>query len=324
MKKKLIIAPFIVALSLTSCGERQHPTEDYVMKLGYTEDFRILQLTDPHISDKDDQQLHYDFMDLTIKEAKANMIVVTGDLFTFASKETAKGFFKFLDGYGLPWTVVLGNHDEQCYFSVDWLTSYLNNFGSHCLFKDHQDDKVFGNSNFIINLMEGENIHDQLIFMDSNRYYYGSYLGYDYIKPNQIEWYKRVVNDTKTANGGNVANSLLFMHIPLPEIDPAYDEAIANNTIEFGVKKEPSCPPEHNSGFFDVIKEMGSTKAIFFGHDHINDFRLTYQGVTMAYGIKATDRVYFDESMLGGQVIIVKNDHSLDYNYYFHTYEELN
>ena len=314
---------FVSAMALCSCAGKKYQPQDYVLQCQYKNDFRILQLTDIHMSDKDNQKLHYDFMDLTIREANADMIIVTGDLFTFASQSTAKGLFNFLDSYGIPWTVIFGNHDEQCYFSVEWLTGYLNNYGSNCLFKDIQDDDVFGNCNFVINLMEGNNIHDQLFIMDSNRYTFDEYFGYDYFKPDQIEWYKNMVEYTTAQNGGAKVNSLMFYHIPLPEIDAAYDEAEANNAIEFGEKREKTCPPEYNSGFFQVIKDCGSTKAMFFGHDHRNDFRVTYQGVTFCYGIKSTDRIYFDNDMMGGQVITIHDDHSLSYQQYFHTYEEV-
>lgn len=324
MKNKIFLFAPIVAAALASCSQSgvRHDTSEYILSLAYKSDFRILQLTDPHMGDKDDQDEHFKFMDLTINDAKPDLIVATGDLFTFASKGTMKRFYEWLDSHDVPWTVTFGNHDEQCYFSVDYMTSYLNEFGSNCLFKDIQDDDITGNANFAINLMNGEKVHEQVIIMDSNRYYYGDYNGYDYIKPNQIEWYKRLVDYTTEQNGGLV-DSLIFHHIPLPEIDAAYEYGEKNNAIEFGEKREKTCPPDYNSGFFDVIKEKGSTKGLYFGHDHVNDFRVTYEGVTFAYGIKSTDRIYYDEDMLGGQVIVVKDDHSLSYEPIFHKYSEV-
>ena len=221
MKKRILPLVFIAAMSLTACGQKSYQPKDYfVQSLNYRENFTILQLTDIHMADKDDQDVHYAFLDKLITDAKGkgtiDFMVVTGDLFTFASKGTAKKLFKFLDSYQIPWTVVFGNHDEQTYFSVDWMASYLNNFGSYCRFKDNQDDKVQGNCNFALNLMnEDDTIHNQLIFMDSNRYYFGSYFGYDFFKQDQIDWYSDLVDYTTLQNGGNVVNSLMFYHIPL-------------------------------------------------------------------------------------------------------------
>ena len=175
MKTRFLPLVFVTAFSLTACGGKSYNPSDYIVgTLPYRDGFKILQLTDIHLSDKDDQDLHYAFMDKLITEANAahdvDFMVVTGDLFTFASRDTAKRLFKFLDSYDIPWTVIFGNHDEQTYFPVDWMTSYLNNFGSNCIFKDLQDDRIQGNSNFVIDLMKADNtVFEQLVVMDSNR-----------------------------------------------------------------------------------------------------------------------------------------------------------
>ena len=330
MKKNIVPLFFTTALLLTACGSKSYSPSDYVVgTLPYRDGFKILQLTDIHMSDKDDQDLHYAFMDKLITEANAandvDFMVVTGDLFTFASRGTAERFFKFLDGYGIKWSVVFGNHDEQTYFPVDWMTSYLNNFGSNCIFKDLQDDKVQGNCNFAINVMDGAKIKKQLIFMDSNRYYFGSYFGYDFFKQDQIDWYADLVDYTKSQNGGTSVDSLMFYHIPLYEINAAYEEGTLKYDGPNGNgdgKREKTCPPDENSGFFDVIKEKGSTKAMFFGHDHINTFESDYQGVKFCYGIKSTDRIYYDEDLLGYQTITLDGD-EINVHRYFHTYEEV-
>ena len=320
MKMKLFPLFLLSTLALTACGTRSYSPSDYILTLDYKSDFKILQLTDTHIGDKDDQDLHYDFLDLLIKDAnkdsKVDLIVVTGDLFTFASKNTAKRYFKFLDSYDIPWTVVFGNHDEQTYFSIDWMTNYLNNFGSNCLFKDIQDDDVAGNCNFAINLMQGNTVHDQLIFMDSNRYSFNDYFGYDYFKKDQIAWYESLTDYSK--DGTDYVNSLMFYHIPLPEINDAYEKG----EVKYGEKREDCCPPDHDEGFFNSIKTHG-TSAMFFGHDHVNNFEALYEGVTFCYGIKSTNRIYYDEDMLGYQTITLKDDRSFTINRSYHTYEEV-
>ena len=338
MKNKLTFLPGLFAICLTACGgTRIYAPSDYVLQLDYSNDYRILQLTDTHIGDKDNTQLHYDFMDLTINEAHPDFIIITGDVFTFASKGTAKDFFAWLDGHGVPWTITFGNHDEQCWFSIDWLTGYLNKLNderekggsSHCYFKDLQDDKVQGNANFAINLMQGSNVFEQLIVMDSNRYNFNGYFGYDYFHQDQIDWYRSLVSETASNNGNVVVPSLMFYHIPLPEVNDAWKAAeadsslIINPTGSEGQKNEKSCAPEYNSGFYEVIKSMGSTHGMYFGHDHINNFVINYDGIHFGYGIKATDRVYADDSLLGGRVITLHDDHSLTYEDYYHSYEEV-
>ncbi|MCR5333196.1 MAG: metallophosphoesterase [Bacilli bacterium] len=327
LKKGLMLLSGLCSLVLTSCAGAQHNISEYILEMGYKEDMRILQITDTHLGDKDDLEKHFKFMDITIKESNPDLIVVTGDLFTFASRTTAKRFFKFLDSYGVKWTVTYGNHDEQCYFSVDWMTGLLNNYGSNCIFKDIQDDDVQGNANFAINLKKDGKVFEQLIVMDSNRYYYGDYFGYDCFKQNQIDWYSNLVDYTKEQNGGVTVPSLLFYHIPLPEINDAYDKAKAGeNGAHFvyeGQKNEKACPPDYDFHFFDKIVEKGSTTGMYFGHDHVNDFIANYKGIDFAYGIKATDRIYYKEDMMGGRTIVLKNDHSVSYENHYHTYEEV-
>ena len=329
-KKGLFLFPSIMAICLSACSVRNYEAKDYVLKMNYSDDFRILQLTDTHVGDKDNMKLHYDFMDLTIKDANPDLIVITGDVFTFASKGTAKEFFSWLEGHNIPWTLTFGNHDEQCFFSIDWLTGYLNELNdirekegiekSHCYFKDLQDDDIQGNSNFIINLMNGENAFEQLVIMDSNRYNYKGYFGYDYFHQDQIDWYSRCVEAS--------VPSLMFYHIPLPEVRDAWaaakeDQSLILNPVGEGQQNEEPCNPDYNSGFYKVIKEKGSTHGMYFGHDHINNYIINYDGIHFGYGIKATDRVYADDSMLGGRVIKLANDHSLSYEDIYHTYAEV-
>ena len=339
-RKSLLLFPAIFTMSLTACASNvHHDISEYIAgSLQYTANFRILQLTDVHLGDKDNLDTHFKFMDLTIEEAHPDMIVVTGDLFTFASKHTALRFFDYLDSKEVPWTVTYGNHDEQCYFSVDWLTSKLNKLSedanSHCIYKDIQDDDVQGNANFAINLMIGDTLFEQLIVMDSNRYDFKT-MYYDYFKPNQIEWYKKMVEYGRSLTGGALAKSLMFYHIPLPETQQVWDmlqEGNAevtnvpfkvNGVDQYGTLEEDVCCPDYNSGFFKVIDDLDYTTGMYFGHDHVNNFIINYKGVDFAYGVKATDRVYYGESKLGGRVITLHPDHSTSYEDYYHTYAEV-
>ena len=69
--------------------------------------------------------------------------------------------------------------------------------------------------------------------------------------------------------------------------------------------------------------EKRNVVSMFFGHDHINNFEVDYQGVKFCYGIKSTDRIYHDEDMMGCQTITIHDDHSLTIDRYYHTYAEV-
>ena len=322
MKKKIFPLIFTAMVSLTACGGKTYSYKehlsDYVIELPYKTGFNILQLTDIHISDKDDQDRVYDYIDTLVEDARnkygVDLIVVTGDLFTFASRWTAQKFFDHLNSYGAYWTVVFGNHDEQTYFPVDWMTSYLTNYGKNCVFKDILQDDVEGNCNFVIHLMKDDKVQEQLIFMDSNRYHFGTdYSGYDYFKDKQISWYSDIVDYTKDINGSaEPAKSLMFYHIPLPEVNDAYEYGNDNEKIIYGEKREKSCPPDKDLGFFKVIDEKNATNGMFFGHDHVNNFEVVYNDVLFCYGLKSTDRLYHDDDMVGYKLISLNDDGSFE------------
>jgi len=327
MKKIIAIALCLAMLMCAAaCGETNSPDiSEYILETEYKSDYRILQLTDIHLANKDNRQLHFDFLNLTISEANADMIVLDGDNFTFADKAVAKDLFAFIDSYGIPWCITFGNHDEQCYFSVDWLTKYLNNYGSNCLFKDIHNDDVFGYANYAVNLMEDGKVKEQVILFDSNRYYYGSYQGYDWIRDDQIEWYEKLVKHTTSENGATVP-SICFFHIPFPEFQTAWDEAEKGSPdaiLEYGEMGEPCSCPKYNSGLFDKMLELGSTKAVCCGHDHVNNSRILYKGIYLIYGINSDDRIYYNANMMGGHVITIHDDNSLSFEHIYHSYEEV-
>lgn len=314
-----VLALFCV-MPLSGCAKKKHNIEEYILETPYKDDFKILQLTDIHMSNKDERDKHYDFIRKTIEACNPDMIISTGDNFTFGTKRVAKELFAFFDSFGIPWTVTWGNHDEQCYFSIDWVTNYLNNYGSHCLFKDLQDDDVYGNANFAINLMKDGKPFEQVIIVDSNRYNYGEYTGYDYIKKDQILLYEDIVNHT-TQVAGHVVPSHMFFHIPFPEFEEAYNKVETGEaTLICGENREAYAAPLYNSGLWDKILQLGSTKSVNVGHDHINDATVLYKGVYLSFGVTSTDRIYYDEDMLGGKLITLHNDHTYSFENVFFSY----
>ena len=77
----------------------------------------------------------------------------------------------------------------------------------------------------------------------------------------------------------------------------AYDESVANGKSDTeNVKWIGGVDGENKTGemvyasrldeglLFEKILELGNTKAMFFGHDHLNNFVLDYQGVLFSYG----------------------------------------
>ena len=333
LKKILLSFILIMIIFTTSCSNGKHYDEqEYMLDIEYQDDFKILQLTDLHLGMKDDLDVHFDVIKKTVSQANPSLIVITGDLFTFATRRVVKEFVNFFDSFNIPWTLTFGNHDEQCFFSIDWLTNYFNEQsknGSNLVFIDHQDDDVYGNANFVINLNKEEKIFEQLYILDSNRYNFSSFSGYDCLHQNQIDWYERMVNYTTKLNNNEVVPSMLFLHIPLCEFHDIYEQNINNknntNNIVSGEKNEEECNSLINTGMFEKIKELKSTRVVSCGHDHINDYHVTYQeegynDIELIYGIKSTNRIYHDLDMIGGKLFTIHNDHTISYEDIFVKY----
>jgi hypothetical protein len=89
-------------------------------------------------------------------------------------------------------------------------------------------------------------------------------------------------------------------------------------------------PSEVPEQMFETMLELGSTKAMFFGHDHYNNMVLTYKGFTFSYGYSIDYFAYSDIENVGSQrgctIINCKPDTSFEIiheNYYQDKYQPL-
>lgn len=53
------------------------------------------------------------------------------------------------------------------------------------------------------------------------------------------------------------------------------------------------CCSEEVSPLFDAVLRLGSTKGIFCGHDHLNNWSVEYKGVRLTYGMSVDYLAYF-------------------------------
>lgn len=332
MKKTLLVL-LASNFLLSSCAlkGKQYDLQSYVHTLNYREGFKIAQLTDLHFSSYDDLDDDFRFLDLMYRDhPDLDLVILTGDVFTFASKRTVRSVLDYFESKNVPWTITFGNHDEQIYGEYTYASEYMGGLTNAVY--THFDDDINGLSNTVINLKENDEIMFQLYMIDSNTYTSKGFFGYDYVREDQIEFYEKQVelaNKTKFGNnwkfGDNAIKSLVFQHIPLPEIKNAVDGKEMNSEFDENNEQynEKTCPPGFNSGFFDSIKKCESTLAIVTGHDHKNNFIVDYEGVDFIYGVKSTDNMYLKEDMLGYRIFEIENENSYSTRCYFHTYNEV-
>ena len=103
----------------------------------------------------------------------------------------------------------------------------------------------------------------------------------------------------------------MFMHIPLREVKYAYDEYVNNgrqNTADSqyiegndGESDEMVYCSRTDEELFESILSLGSTQALFFGHDHLNNFVFNYKGVLLSYGYSLDYLAYSGISERGYQ-----------------------
>ena len=166
----------------------------------------------------------------------------------------------------------------------------------------------------------------------NNNEYIAVGTGYDYIKENQIHWYEYMVNGLTEYNDAPV-ESTLFIHIPLPEYnmatkiyEPINDGFTKDENGNFGMLREPICSPYYNSGMFEKIVELNSTKNVICGHEHKNNFSVLYRGVRLTYATKTGDGHDWveDGSVCGGTVLEFDETEKLTVSPIYMNYDMLN
>lgn len=294
-------------------------------------------------------------MDSLITNTQPDLIIVLGDLLYAddCKVEALQVISDAIDSYMIPWAPVFGNHDPenpsdsltttraQSIANKQALEVVFNN-SPYCVYKTGPSD-IDGYGNYIINITnENNKIIQTLFFLDSGDYVRREdvdkydfvpetaltfFKNYGFIYPSQIDWYESKVKDISqfVNKGKEVVPSLAFFHIPLPEYKDVwklYLEESDEIVLVDGDNKEPNSmgnygvtSPSVNTGMFDKMVELGSTKAVFVGHDHANDYAITYKGITLCYNGGMRHIAYpvsnsIVEAKFGGRVLTIKEDGS--------------
>lgn len=274
-----------------------------------SDDFVIVSSTDFHYSEDHDENTKVtDLFVRHIKEVKPDLVVLTGDCIQSKYQQIdAIQFAQMMEKLGIYWTAVFGNHEtreDRGFYKYLLFKSFADY--DHCLCK-FGPDELFGYGNYTINVLgEGGKLNKALFFFDSgrdildrDRAKYGipaDRKGYDFLKQEQIDFYKNE-SDRLAAEYGDVS-SFMYFHIPLIEYSHAFKEGenggyVPSGECEilFGEQYESVGSSSYNSGMFDAILEK-NTKAVFCGHDHVNDWCAIYKGVHLCYNLPGGYAVY--------------------------------
>ena len=283
------------------------------VKLKEERDVKVLQLTDIHIGNgilsyKKDKKAFTAVAKL-IEDAVPDLIVVTGDivypntLLTGSNDNLSamKKFANFIEKYKTPWTICFGNHDSEwkAMYGKTVLCDFLESDElNYCLFNRGPEDVGLGNH--VIDIYNADNSFNSSIFIFDNGEYDGSsqMSGYMPISTYQTLWYENEINKISTSVG-KVITSFAYFHVPLTEYKTAwelYKEGSEEVKYYYGEANETGekiSTPNETGTFFEKAVSLNSTKAMFCGHNHLNDFSIEYKGIRLTFGKSIDYTAYF-------------------------------
>ena len=300
MCKKIILCLAVLFGTLTGSAQKE------VLKFSRDGKFKIVQFTDVHYKydDQVNSQISLDRINEVLDTEHPDFVIFTGDV--VVSNETFKGLDIVLEPCvkrNIPFGVVFGNHDDEYDNTRPELYDYIAK-KKGCMMPARTGDVA---PDYVLTVMSSKDRNKEaalLYCIDSHSYTkIKSVPGYDWIKFDQVAWYRNKSMGFTKQNEGAPLPALAFFHIPIPE----YKDAVMEDKNRlFGVRGEGVACPTANSGLFTAIKECGDVMGVFVGHDHNNDYAVAYKEVLLAYGRYTGGNTVYNNLTNGARVIILQ------------------
>ncbi len=293
----LIIGLLMAAqAAVPACAEQE---------LGFDPDqeFRVLIVADTQDTDNP-QKAMLDLLNASLDRGKPDLVVFLGDMIHGPSvqgyervKEAIDAIVQPVVRRGIPFALVFGNHDDQCGLTNEQQLAIYRSYPG-CLAVEGEPMPGCGNYYLLIDNPVFSQNPLILWFLDSGTYAEPGRGTYGYVTEKQNEW--MLAEYEKLAAVYEAPVSCVFQHIPVPQVyemlrqvslgtkgavtcygpnflkwylpDPEY--------VWDGALGEGPCSSEYDSGEFEVWKKTG-VRAAFFGHDHLNSYCGTYEGIDL-------------------------------------------
>ena len=300
--------------------------------------FKIMLVGDPHehpdFDDPAELAKHQDYLHLqyaAVRALQPDLVVLMGDNACGRSPEDLREvLLRITEPYrvnDVPFAFVLGNHDLEWEEGVTDMQVNYDVYRSvpGCLLPEKAQVSAYGDYNLTVKRTDSEEDALNLWFIYSGNRAEPRYNSrYDFVKTEQLDWYKNRAASLREENGKTVP-AILFQHIPVPEeyrllkrrsiLSMLYDGVQGQDYRQGayysldkkqgteGYLGESPCAPDYNNGEFDAWKETGDVFAAFFGHDHMNDFVGMVDGIILGQCKTAGFRVYGDGLMQGVRLL---------------------
>ncbi|RHU29111.1 metallophosphatase [Parabacteroides sp. TM07-1AC] len=279
-------------------GNAQQPS----LKFNKDGKFKIVQFTDVHyIHNNPKSAISVERINEVLDAEKPDLVLFTGDvIYGKPAEEGMRTILNLAAQRKIPFGMTFGNHDNEQGLTRAQLFDIIRTIPYNLT---DSVKGVSGASNYILPIKSSNGNKDAAVLycMDSHSYSQIEGIGgYDYIKFDQIQWYRDNSTKFTKQNGGTPVPSLAFFHIALPE----YNQAASDETaIMVGTRKEKACAPQLNSGLFASMKEMGDIEGVFVGHDHDDDYAVYWKGILLAYGRYTGGDTVYNNLTNGARVI---------------------
>lgn len=301
---KKVLCMFLALVFVLSAAPYASASQsvDSALKFNADGKFKIMLFADSQ-DDEELEETTTEFMREALSAYKPDLVIYLGDNTVANGFENQKKAIEAVTlpvrEAGIPFAIVFGNHDQEFGVTKEKLLDIYRSLG--CLTYDAAPEIYgCGNCNLPILSSDGTKTAFNLWLMDSGssgNFYDGKW-GYDYIRDDQLEWYKNTAALLAEANGGKVVPAMNFQHIVIPEIYDAIHVKVpfssdkltysynGNHYFRFpvftrlnGYWLEECCPPSDYDGQLDAWIETGDVIAAFHGHDHNNSYNVNIEGV---------------------------------------------
>ncbi len=278
-------------------------TQDTKLKFDSDGTFKIIQVADLQ-DNTNPVKKTFEYLREVAEDEKPDLFILTGDNisdsvakgYTKANSEkrvrkAIDAFMSVFEEIGVPVAVVFGNHDAEGLVSKEEQMAIYQEYDCCIAIDEGEELYGCGTYNLPVYSSNGKKIAYNLWLFDSNMYDEENG-GYDHVHQDQIDWYVKTSNELKEKNGGNPVPSMAFQHIIVNEVFDAFTQVKNQNGAvkkygnyyilpegAEGSLREPPCPGEIDSLQFETMVSQGDVKAMFFGHDHANDFKVNYNGI---------------------------------------------